>query len=194
MIKQNETGQNHFWSHLSHQCPFLCTAFLKERSVIASLPQALLNPLHLGFQPTSCQLCSCQGQRCCQGSRSNSLFSSLISLDLRNSNGWRCPLFPAWSIFFPWVMWNLTLSRQVLCSNSSVVTRPLLNRKMPESKDQVLGVCLWTYNSLRRWFIYSPTFKCFPYSDSSVCTCGPTLVPEFCSKPQLPTWHLHLES
>lgn len=184
MIKQNETGQNHFWSHLSHQCPFLCTAFLKERSVIASLPQALLNPLHLGFQPTSCQLCSCQGQRCCQGTRSNSLFSSLISLDL----------FPAWSIFFPRVIWNLTLSRQVLCSNSSVVTCPLLNRKMPESKDQVLGVCLWTYNSLRRWFIYSPTFKCFPYPDSSVCTCGPILVPEFCSKPQLPTWHLHLES
>lgn len=53
---------------------------------------------------------------------------------------------------FSSLVYETLLFHQVLCSNSFVVTLPLLNLRMTEFKGQVLGDHLCTYKPLHRWF------------------------------------------
>lgn len=77
--------------------------------------------------------------------------SSLILLDLSNNNWCNGHSFPH-EILSSLVLYETLLFHQVLCSNSFVVTLPLLNLRMTEFQGQVLDVHPCTYNPLHRRF------------------------------------------
>lgn len=147
MIKQNKTQQNHFWSHLPQHGPLLCAAFVKELST------SFLTSVSSQTTPLLLQLCSCPDQQWCQDLL-HPIGSPLILPYLTSQTAIDVVVysFPH-EIFSSLVLYENLLFHQVLCLNSFVITFPLLNLRMSEFKGQVLGLHLYTYNSLHRWFI-----------------------------------------